>query len=249
MAQNGKKIFGAGRFFGINNVSNPTPMVGGVMQDQTITIKRSTKSLYGEGSLAADVCGADIEVTGKITLGASSVRIVSDMMFGNAANDGQILQANQEAGQVPASSTYIVTVANSEDWTVDLGVRDLVTGLPMTRVASGPAAGQYAVAAGVYTFAAADASLKVSVSYLYTNSEAGKSVSLINQPMGNFGNFTAVMVFPWSNEQDILTLNNCLASDHEIASKGGDYGKPTFGFMAACDTDDTLGSFSFAEAA
>lgn len=248
-AVNGKKIFGAGRFFGINNVSNPTPARFGVMQDQTITFKRTAKSLYGENQLAADVCGAELEVTGKATMGTQNVRVISDLVFGNASDAGQTLEADKEAGVVPAATAYTITVANSADWTTDLGVVSVTTGLPMTRVASAPAAGQYSVAAGVYTFAAADANLAVKISYLYTNDAAGKTVNLANQPMGKVGNFTAVMVLPWGNEQDVITLNNCISTDHEIGSKGGDYGKPTFGFMAACDTNDTLGSFSFAEAA
>lgn len=248
-AVNGKKIFGAGRFFGINNVSNPTPARFGVMQDQTITFKRSAKSLFGENQLAADVCGAELEVTGKVTMGTNNARILSDLIFGNAGTTGQVLEADKESGTVPGSSTYTVTVANSANWTTDLGVRNVTSGKPMTRVASGPTTGQYSVAAGVYTFAAADANVPVQISYLWSSSASGETVALTNQAMGKVGNFTAVMVFPWGTEQDVLTLNNCISTDHEIASKGGDYGKPTLGFMAACDTNDTLGNFTFSQAA
>jgi hypothetical protein len=47
----------------------------------------------------------------------------------------------------------------------------------------------------------------------------------------------------------VLTLNNCIASDTEIAAKLGNYGTPTFSYEAAVDVTETLGTFTFAEAA
>ena len=44
---------------------------------------------------------------------------------------------------------------------------DAESGLPLTAVAGAPTAGQYAVAAGVYSFAPADAGASVSLSYGY----------------------------------------------------------------------------------
>lgn len=252
MTVNGKKIFGQGRFFGISNVTAPTPARFGLVQDQTITFKRSTKSIFGENQLAADVSSAELEVTGKVTYGTSNPRISADLMFGVAGSTGQTLEADNELGTASAS---IVTVANSANWTQDLGVVAVTTGKRMVRVASGPVAGvSYTVAAGVYTFAAGDSTIQVKISYLWTSSASGESVVITNQPMGRVGGFTGVMVFPWTNpsgvvEQDVLTLNSCVASDNEISTKLGDYSKPTFGFMAATDANDTLGTFAFSQAA
>ncbi len=52
---------------------------------------------------------------------------------------------------------------------IDNGVVNAVTGLPLTAVGGVPVAGQYAFAAGVYTFSAADhtANVKVTCSYNY----------------------------------------------------------------------------------
>jgi hypothetical protein len=253
-AVNGKKIFGAGRFFGIGNTTNPTPARFGLPQDMGVTFKRSTKSLYGENTLPADVGSGETDVTAKITLGTMNPRILTDLYFGTPGSDGQTLEANNESGTV-AGSLHQITVTEHADWTEDLGVFDVETGKQMKCVASGPVAGvSYTVALGVYTFAVGDATKVKKLSYLYTDSTAGVTIDLSNQPMGRVGGFNAVMVFPWKNpsmveEQDILTLVNCISSDHEITTKQGDYGKPTFGFMAACDTTDSLGTFSFAEAA
>lgn len=245
---NGKQTFGAGRFFGVNNVSNPTPMRAAVPQDMSIDFKSSTKQLFGENRFAVATGVGEMTVTGKVTMGATNARMFSDLMFADAGSTGQILEADKEAGTVPAVSTYIITVANSATWTTDLGVTD-TSGKVYTRVASGPATGQYSVAAGVYTFAAADANANVLISYLYTNASAGEKVVMTNSLMGPAGAFTAVMAFFYGAQQDVLTLNSAIPTDAGIATKQGDFAKPTFGFLANTDATDTLGTFSFALAA
>lgn len=249
-ALSGKKTFGAGRFFGINNVTNPTPARFGTPQDMSIDFKRTVKELYGEKMFAEAVAAGEMSVTGKVTFGQSNPRIFSDLIFAATGATGQTLEADKEAGTIPAATAYTVTVANSATWATDLGVLNVDTGKPMTRVATTPTTGQYSVAAGVYTFAAADASANVKISYLYTLSSGnGETVTLANQDQGPAGAFTGVMAFLYGSEQDVLTLNNCIASDTGYATKQGDYAKPTFGFTAAVDGSGSLGSFSFAEAA
>lgn len=245
----GKKIFGAGRFFGINNVSNPTPMRAYVPQDQSIDFKLATKDLYGENRLPVAVASGEMSVTGKVTMGANSARMFADLMFAIGSSTGQILEQDREAGTVPGSVAYTVTVANSATWTTDLGVTDATTGAVFTHVASAPAAGQYSVAAGVYTFASADANANVKISYLYTAASVGEKLTITNSLQGPAGSFTGVMVFPYGSDQDVLTLNNCIPSEGGISTKQGDFAKPTFGFMASTDSSDTLGTFSFAQAA
>lgn len=245
---NGKPTFGAGRFYGVNNVSNPTPCRAYVPQDMSIDFKQATKELWGEKKFSIAVAAGELSVSGKITMGAANVRMLGDLLFNASNSTGQILDADKEAGTVPGVSTYIVTVANSATWTTDLGVMK-ADGTIMTRVASAPAAGQYSVAAGVYTFAAADANANVLISYLYTQAGAGEKLSLANSLQGPAGSFTAVMAFLYNTQQDVLTLNNAIATDATIATKQGDFAKPTFGFMASTDTNDNLGTFSFALAA
>jgi hypothetical protein len=246
----GKKIFGAGRFFGINNVSNPTPMRAQVPQDISIDFKLSTKTLVGENKFPVAVAAGDMAVTGKVTLGANQARMFADLMFNVGSSTGTIIEQDKEAATVPASTPWQVTVANGSTWTTDLGVALAADGTVYTRVASSPATGQYTVAAGgIYTFATADAGKNVVISYLYTSSTSGEKLTVVNTLQGPAGAFTGVMVFPYGTDQDVLTLNNCIASDAGIATKQGDYAKPTFGFMAATDSSDTLGTFAFSQAA
>jgi len=74
-----------------------------------------------------------------------------------------------EAGAVPAVTTYTITLAKSATAVVGSEtVRFADTGVYLTRVASAPATGQYSIASGVLTFAAADASKNVLTDYRYT---------------------------------------------------------------------------------
>jgi hypothetical protein len=74
-----------------------------------------------------------------------------------------------ETQTVPSASPYAVTVlAPYGPWASDLGAVYAATGVAMTPVATAPAAGQYSVSGGVYTFSAADSGQSISLSYGYT---------------------------------------------------------------------------------
>lgn len=253
---NGKKIFGTGRAFAVNNITNPTPSRFALLQDQTLSVKRDVKEVYGEKAMAADVRGGTVSLTGKVTYATMQPRIWSELMFESTPTAGsQYQEVDNETGTIPASVSYIVTVANTPP-IIDLGVYAVATGRRMVRVApaSEIAGISYSVvpATGIYTFAAGDANKIVKISYLFTgigSSSASGSVTLQNQNQGENSNFTAVHCFLWNLEQDIFVLNNCVGSDAELSSKGSDFGKPTFGFTAGCDTSDVLGTFAYAESA
>lgn len=70
----------------------------------------------------------------------------------------------QEAHPVPGTP-FKVTVAQSAAFSCDQAVRYASSGVALTRVAASPTQGQYAVAEGVYTFAAADAGQSLTFAY------------------------------------------------------------------------------------
>ncbi len=76
-------------------------------------------------------------------------------------------QVTGEAWTIPATPFQITATQPWGNWGSDQGVTFAATGVALTQVASGPTAGQYAVAAGVYTFAAADVGKAVLISYGY----------------------------------------------------------------------------------
>jgi hypothetical protein len=66
-----------------------------------------------------------------------------------------------------APGPYAITVDNSAEFELDCGVT-YAGGAALVAVASGPAPGQYSVAAGEYTFNAADAGAEVVITYAFT---------------------------------------------------------------------------------
>jgi hypothetical protein len=78
-------------------------------------------------------------------------------------------QVTNEAAAVPANpGPYTIAVAAPYgNWCQDAGVR-YAAGGALTPVTGAPAAGQYAAAAGVYTFSSADAGRAVLISYGFT---------------------------------------------------------------------------------
>lgn len=76
-------------------------------------------------------------------------------------------QVNSEAQTVPGTPPYQITALGPYGaWAVDGGVAYASGGI-LNLVASAPASGQYSVSNGVYTFAAADASAPVLLTYGY----------------------------------------------------------------------------------
>lgn len=73
-----------------------------------------------------------------------------------------------QAATVPATGPYTIEVANADEFSIDLGVT-YSNGTALVAVTGAPSAGQYAVNDGTYTFAAADASAGVDITYAWND--------------------------------------------------------------------------------
>lgn len=83
---------------------------------------------------------------------------------------------DSETDFVPAGNAPTLTPTTGGRAVTNLSVTEVASALVMTEVGSSPAAGQYAFAAGVYTFATADAGLQVTMLYQYVPSPIEQSV-------------------------------------------------------------------------
>lgn len=73
-----------------------------------------------------------------------------------------------EAQPAPSASPWQIAASQPfGPWGADLGVVYAESGAPLQAVSASPSAGQYAVAAGLYTLAAADAGAALALSYGY----------------------------------------------------------------------------------
>lgn len=239
--------FGSGSVWGINTAANSTPARFGVTQEMSVDFTASTKSILGQNNLPFSVAKASLSTKGKITFGQFNGRVINELFFGGSSAGGQKLVVDSESGSIPGTP-YAVTVANGATFADDLGVVGVVSGVPMTRVSTGPTTGQYSVntTTGVYTFAAADTLLAVKISYSWTTT-GGQTFTISQQAMGVATTFKTVMSLPYNGQKATITLNACVSSKLSLATKLEDFTKPEFDFEAFADANGNLGTISVAE--
>lgn len=242
-------LFGSGIAYVTPAGANPTPVNIGLLQEITYDETATIKELFGQYRRALAVGAGTIKTTVKAKLARISGLMLSAAYYGVALSAGQTATAIGEAGTIP-TTPFQVTVANSVTWTQDQGVMFATTGLPLTRVAAAPAAGQYAVAAGVYTFAAADTGKGVLVSYNYTVAASGQSLTIGNQLLGNtvsFGlNLTGFDPTVAGGGKGVtLQLYNCVSSKLTVGTKLEDFTMPDFEATAYVNAAGNIGQWSF----
>lgn len=132
-----------------------------------------------------------------------------------------------------SSGANTITVNHAGAFFQDNGVIYALTGVPLIKVASGPAQGQYSVASGVYTFNAADAGAAMLVSYMYlAASGVGYDQTIINQLMGFEPIFTLTFSTTFNNQQLNWILWNCVSSKLTLGTKLDDFLIPEMDFAA-----------------
>jgi hypothetical protein len=199
--------FGAGVLFvnpnAGNLAANPTPGQVLTLQDVSIDISQDLKELRGATKWPEDIAPADMKGSGKFGTGRIDQQVFNNIFFANASTTGIVQAVQGEAGTIPSpSGPYTITVVNSANFAEDFGVQ-YASGTGgagagrLTRVASGPTQGQYSVASGVYTFAAADAGTAVLISYSFTAAAVGTTVSVINENMGFGPQFELFLMRPY----------------------------------------------------
>jgi hypothetical protein len=177
--------FGSGVLLGTRTDNTPganiTPVNFGLVQEVTIEETATIKELTGQFQRPVAIARGTIKTHGKAKVARISGMVFANLFYGVAPSAGQLATSFGEAGTVPATAPFTVPVANAATFTDDEGVLYAATGLPLTKVTSAPAAGQYSVAVGVYTFNSADAGKAVLISYTYTVAAAGQKFTVANQ--------------------------------------------------------------------
>jgi hypothetical protein len=240
-------IFNSGAAYFIDGDTVPTPTQVRILQSMSLDLKATIKKLYGQNILPVAAGRSQIDVSGKAKFADYQPRFIRDF-FQSSMNTGQTLLAQNETGTVPApAGPYTITVSHSGTFGIDLGVALASTGVPLTRVASGPATGQYSVSGGVYTFAAADTGLAMLLSYSYTTT-GGDTVTISNASAGAANTFKAVLSGSYQGSQTNFILNACIPSSLKLLdTKIGDFAMPEFDFDCITDSSDVLGTISVAQ--
>jgi hypothetical protein len=241
--------FGSGVLLGTRtDIANATPINFGLVQEVTIDEQAGVKELYGQYQYPLAIARGTIKTTGKAKVARISGLAFANLYYGLTPAAGQVATSFAEGGTVAASTPYIVTVVNEATFVNDAGVLYAASGLPLTKVASSPAVGQYSVAAGVYTFNSADAGKAVLVTYTYTIASSGQKFTVANQLIGTTPTFQALFYTTFQGQAVSLQLNNCTSSKLSFGTKLEDFTLPEFDFSCFADSSGNVMTWSFTEA-
>lgn len=238
--------FGSGVLLGTRtDVANATPINFGLAQQVSIDISFTTKELYGQFQFPVAIARGTGKITGKANVASISPLAFGDLSMGQTPQVGQTALSYGEAGAVPSTGTPQVTAANAANYVGDHGVLAAGTGEPLIKVASAPTAGQYAVAAGVYSFAAADAGLAVLISYTYKVTASGRSVRQVNQLLGQTPTFSAKFYTTFQGKTVGMYFPRCTSSKFSFGTKLEDFVIPEFDFSCFADDSGLIANYDF----
>ncbi len=241
--------FGSGVLLGTRtDIANGTPVNFGLVHEVTIEETATIKELTGQYQRPVAIARGTIKTTGKAKVARISGLAFANLFYGVTPSVGQLATSFAEAAAVPAAAPYAVTVLNAANFVDDEGVIYAATGLPLTKVASAPSAGQYSVSSGVLTFNAADSGKAILISYTYTASGSGQKFTVTNQLLGTTPTFQAVFYTTFQGQAISLKLNNCTSSKLSFHTKLEDFVMPEFDFSCFADAAGNVMTWSFAEA-
>jgi hypothetical protein len=241
--------FGSGILLGTRtDIANATPVNFGLVQDVTIEETATIKELTGQFQRPVAIARGTIKTTGKAKVARISGLAIANLFYGVVPIAGQLATSFAESGAVSATSPFTYTVGNAATFVDDGGVLYATSGLPLTKVSSAPAAGQYSVASGVYTFNSADAGKAILVSYTYTVTGTGQKFTVVNQLLGTTPTFQALFYTTFQGQSVSLKLNNCTSSKLSFQTKLEDFTMPEFDFSCFADAAGNVMTWSFAEA-
>jgi hypothetical protein len=229
-------VFGPGILVATRtDVSGVAPINVGYCNEFSTDLSFDTKELSGQNQLPLLVARGTGKFSGKIKAAAMSSAALNVILLGSMASTvvgTQYDLSTTVSTAIPATPFQITpAVPSSGTWNSDLGVINAATGAPLQPVASGPAAGQYAVASGQYTFSTADHTAGISViisfSYSYT-SAAGQVVTMTNQPIGTTPSFQLDYRSILYGATYYLRIMNCVGSKWGMAHKLNDFAMPEY---------------------
>lgn len=184
--------FGTGVLYGQasstlgNAPANPTP-IQLLLQEVSIEFKADLKKIWTQYQFPLATARGKIQVNGKAKIADYSPVPIQQLFWAQNIAAGMSVFVNNEAWTVNVTNSYTVNVVNKANFELDNGVQFTsgnAAGAYLLNVAGVPVSGQYNVTSGIYGFATADSGNGVNISYTYTNSTRGQTITLTSQLMG-----------------------------------------------------------------
>ena len=236
--------FGAGEVFALADSGFPVRIA--TLQDISIEDSGDQKEIYGSGQYPIEIARGKRKLTGKAKFNEVNAMAIGALHYGLNPTTGQLLAAIGEAAVVPSATPWTVDSANKTGFDADLGVYYTLSMQSLTRVTGTPTAGQYAEAAGVYTFAEADAGLPVALCYTYNVADQGKTINVVNPRMGDRPTFMITFAAQLNGQQVIVRLNRCVSNKFSFAAKLDDFASMELDFTAMDDGSGNIMKWAFA---
>lgn len=246
-------FFGSGVLQGFRtDVANSTPVNFGLVQEVQFDLSLTSKELYGQNQFPVAVARGTAKLTGKAKVAAISGLALNSFFFGQSIAAGQTATSFGEGPTAIPATPFQITPANAATFVSDYGVTNAATGLPLTKVASGPIAGQYSVNAstGVYLFSTADnvSGVRVLISYTYGITSTGQQITINNPLLGVTPTFQANFYGSYLNKPLTFTVFQAVSSKLAFASKLEDFMIPEMDFSIFANAAGNVAQWSFAEA-
>lgn len=238
--------FGTGVLYGEPNSgnlpANPTP-IRLLLQEVSVEFKGDLKKLWTQSQFPIAKARGKVDVTGKAKICSFEPQPINQLFFAQTQAAGMLVPIDRELNTISGTT---VTVTNAANFDKDNGVQYTTGPTPgqiLLKVASAPTLGQYAVnsTSGVYTFNASDNAVQVAISYTYTNSTRGSTITLNNQLMGFAPEFRADIFNTFRSKVWGLRLNSCVMGQWTFPSKLEDFWVSDCTFDASTDSADVLG--------
>ena len=249
-------VFGPGVLYATrNDVTNATPINIGYANEFTLDFNANMKDLYGQNQYPLDVARGTVKPTAKAKAAVLSGIAMNNIFFGETFSTGGIIWNLSEAHAVP-TTPYQVTVTNSATFDQDLGVvygtGATNPGQPLIKVASGPTVGQYSVntGTGVYTFAAADTTVNMNITYTSTVA-TGQNFTINNKLLGYNPTFQldyyTSRTFSGTTKPFVVRLFSCVSGSISLPFKLEDFTMPEFDIELLANSASQVGKMYFPE--
>lgn len=237
------------------DIANATPVNIGFINEFTVDISFTTKQLFGQNQYPLLVARGEAKATGKMKAATLSGLALNTVLLGGAWTAGTQYEAITTASTLIPTTPFQITptVPSGGTWNADLGVVNAATSQPMTKVAAGPTAGQYMVAAGVYTFSSADnvsgISVLISYAYTYTTGATGQNQTIVNNLIGTTPTFQMDYKSTLYGATYYLRLFAAVGSKVALQHKISDFVLPEYDFEFFANAQQQVGIISLASQA